>query len=168
MLKSKTLGLATAAGFQLAMASDYPIAMADTQFQLPGVSIGLPCTSPSVPVSRRLPPALAYRLLLTGEPIRADQLHGAVDVVPVPEHAESTDTAKAAFEKRVDDIIQRLANAPSQPQALGKWAYNAQLEMNQYQASGMASRMMALHAKTDDGKEGINAFLEKRSPVWVT
>ena len=124
-----SLGLATAAGFQLAMCTDYPISLADTKFQLPGMTIGLPCTSPATAVSRRVPPAVAYRMFMTGEPLRADQLHGAVDVVPVPEHAESTDTAKAAFEKRVGDVVQRLVSLPAQPQAFGKWAYWAQLQV---------------------------------------
>jgi enoyl-CoA hydratase/carnithine racemase len=150
------------------MATDYPIAMADTKFQLPGVSIGVPCTSPSVQVSRRVPPALVQRMLLTGESIRADQLFGAVDAVPVPEHAESTDTAKAAFEKRVEEVVQRLVSVPSQPQALGKFAYWAQLEMPPWRAIRVAGEIMQIHTTTEDGKEGIGAFLEKRSPNWKT
>jgi enoyl-CoA hydratase/carnithine racemase len=150
------------------MATDYPIAMADTKFQLPGVSIGVPCTSPSVQVSRRVPPALVHRMLLTCEHVRADQLFGAVDVVPVPEHAESTDTAKAAFEKRIKEVVERLVSVPSQPQALGKSAYWAQLEMASWRATRMAGELMQTHTANEDGKEGIAAFLEKRSPNWKT
>ena len=55
-------GLATAAGCQLAVTTDMPIACASTPFRLPGASMGLPCTSPSTAVSRRLGNAFTYRM----------------------------------------------------------------------------------------------------------
>jgi enoyl-CoA hydratase/carnithine racemase len=55
-------GLATAAGCQLALATDLPIAKAETQFRLPGASLGLPCTSPSTSASRRLGNSFTYRM----------------------------------------------------------------------------------------------------------
>ncbi|KAG6360962.1 hypothetical protein INS49_012030 [Diaporthe citri] len=173
-------GLATAAGFQLAMTADYPIALGSTMFQLPGMRIGLPCTSPATAVSRRLPAALAYRLFATGESISAGELGaGVLDVVPVPEHAESTDTAAVAFEARVEAVVSRLAEETAgQPQAFGKWAYWAQLAvdnrdegdfMDDYEAaSRWAGGVMAMHAQSEDANEGINAWKEKRKPEWKT
>lgn len=172
-------GLATAAGFQLAMTADYPIALGSTMFQLPGMRIGLPCTSPATAVSRRLPAALAYRLFATGESISAGELGaGVLDVVPVPEHAESTDTAAAAFETRVEAVVSRLAGGTAgQPQAFGKWAYWSQLaveirgerSMDDYEAaSHWAGVVMAMHAQSEDANEGINAWKEKRKPEWKT
>lgn len=173
-------GLATAAGFQLAMSTDYPIALGSTMFQLPGMRIGLPCTSPATAVSRRLPAALAYRLFATGESISAQELGaGVLDVVPVPEHAESTDTAAAAFEARVDEVVRRLADETAgQPQAFGKWAYWTQLAVNNrgeggfaddYEAAAhWAGGVMAMHAQSEDAKEGMSAFVEKKTPKWKT
>jgi enoyl-CoA hydratase/carnithine racemase len=182
-------GLATAAGFQLALTADLPIALASTRFQLPGMRIGLPCTSPVTAVSRRLPSALAYRLFATGESISAAELGGGVlDVVPVPEHAEATDTAAAAFEARVDGVVRRLAEETAgQPQAFGKWAYWTQLGIQQQQqhqqhsyaeaggfasdleaAAGWAGGAMAMHAQSEDAREGIGAWMEKRPPKWKT
>ncbi|KAH8773642.1 enoyl-CoA hydratase/isomerase [Diaporthe sp. PMI_573] len=174
-------GLATAAGFQLAMTTDFPIALGSTRFQLPGMQIGLPCTSPATAVSRRLPAALAYRLFATGESISASELGaGVLDVVPVPEHAESTDTAAHAFEARVEEVVRRLAEETAgQPQAFGKWAYWTQLGiergyakrgvMDEYGgAARWAGGVMAMHAQSEDAQEGISAWMEKRTPEWKT
>lgn len=155
------------------MSTDYPIALSNTPFRLPGASIGLPCTSPSTAVSRRLPAALTYRLLATAEPILAKDLQGAVDVVPVPEHAGASDMAAKAFEDRVATVIQRLAvDTAGQPQALGKWAFWTQLGMKgeggdgYEEAAAWAGRVMAVHARSEDAKEGIASFFAKQKPQW--
>lgn len=161
-------GLATAAGCQLALTTDIPIAAGSTQFRLPGASIGLPCTSPSTAVSRKLGAPFTYRMLALAEPVRADELPGgAVDVVADAE----------ALEKRVDEVVTKLSqHSGAQSQALGKWAYWTQLGLRGGDSGGdgyedavsWAGRMMALHARSDDAKEGISAFFEKRKPSFST
>ncbi|CAK4033098.1 Enoyl- hydratase domain-containing 3, mitochondrial [Lecanosticta acicola] len=162
-------GLATAAGAQLALSTDLPIAAADTPFQLPGASIGLPCTSPSTAVSRRLGPAFAYRMMALAEPMPADQLPGgAVGVVSGP----------GELERRVKQITAKLSDEyATQPQALGKWAFWTQMGMNGSKNGGdgyedavpLAARIMALHAKSADAREeGIGAIFEKQRPLWKT
>jgi enoyl-CoA hydratase/carnithine racemase len=162
-------GLATAAGAQLALTTDLPIAVASTQFRLPGATIGLPCTSPSTAVSRRLGSAFTYRMLALAEPVRADQLPGgAVEVVSDDE----------ALEQRIAKTVEQLATTSAQPQALGKWGYHTQLGLFGSSTAGggdgyedavaWAGRLMALHARSDDAREGIGAFLEKRRPSWKT
>lgn len=179
-------GLATAAGCQLALTADVAVALATTPFSLPGMAIGLPCSSPATALSRRVPPARAYRMFATAEPVVAADLGGAVDVVPVPDRADAAGAAAAAaFEARVDAVVRRLAEqSPAQPQALGKWAFWTQLGMGGGFGSGdeaasgeddpfqeaarWAGRVMALHARADDAREGIRAFLAKQTPQWVT
>ncbi|TDZ41208.1 Enoyl-CoA hydratase domain-containing protein 3 [Colletotrichum trifolii] len=166
-------GLATAAGLQLALSTDFPIALSTTEFRLPGASIGLPCTGPATAVSRRLSPGRTYRMLLTAEPVAADEMRDAVDVVQEPEHAESTDTAAAAFEGRVAEVVDGLARSAGQPTALGKWAFWTQVGMRgegdgYEEAAHWAGRVMALHARGADAQEGMAAFAEKRGPSWKT
>lgn len=162
-------GLATAAGLQLALSTDYPIALDNTEFQLPGSSIGLPCTSPSTIVSRRASPAQTYRMFLTAERVRAKDMKDAVDVVATPEHAESTDTAAAAFNARVEHIVGKLINTGGQSMALGKWAYWTQLGLKDVSdAATWAARAMVLHSKCTDAKSGMSAFLAKTKPEWTT
>ncbi|KPI35245.1 Enoyl-CoA hydratase domain-containing protein 3, mitochondrial [Cyphellophora attinorum] len=164
-------GLATAAGCQLALTTDLPIAKASTPFQLPGASIGLPCTSPSTAVSRKLGSnAFTYRMLALAEQVRADELPGqAVDVVK--------DDTEEAFEERVRQVVQRLVDLPAQPQAFGKWAFWTQVGIRGVeggQADGYedavswAGKVMALHARGEDAREGMASFAEKRRPQWKT
>lgn len=161
-------GLATAAGAQLAFTCDYPIAASTTRFQLPGASIGLPCTSPSTAVARRLGSAFTYRMLAMAEPVEAKNLPGgSVEVVE----------SESQIEDRVEHVVSRLADQTAgQPQAFGKWAYWTHLSFtganagaDGYEAAvSWAGRVMALHARSADAKEGINSFFEKRKPQWKT
>ncbi|KAI0449164.1 enoyl-CoA hydratase [Xylaria acuta] len=162
-------GLASAAGAQLALTTDLPVAIASAQFQLPGMSIGLPCTSPSTALSRKLGNAFTYRMFALAEPVRADELPaGAVETVP----------DEAALENRVSEIVNKLANHfPAQAQAMGKWAYWTQTAIqggrgdvidSYAMAADWAAVMMGVHTSTEDAKEGRKAFIEKRAPKWHT
>ena len=159
-------GLATAAGAQLAMTTDLPIAHASTQFRLPGSAMGFPCISPSTALSRKLGNAFAYGMFALTEAHRADELPGRP--LQVLDDDASLDDAVA------DLVTYYTLRTAGQPQAFGKWAYWTQVGLNSSGGDGYedavvwTGRVMALCAQTDDAKEGIDAFLEKRKPGWYT
>ena len=84
-------GLATAAGCQLVATCDLAIASETAGFATPGVHIGLFCTTPGVAVSRAVMPKKAMEMLLTGDPISAQEAleFGLVNRVVPPEEPGS-------------------------------------------------------------------------------
>jgi enoyl-CoA hydratase/carnithine racemase len=123
-------------------------------------------------------------MLATAEAVRADELNGALDVVPVPAPLKTAgpDVAGAeqeALESRVSAVVSQFAErTAAQPSALGKWAYWTQVGISGLHTSrggdgyedavNFTGRIMALHSQAEDAKEGIDAFLSKRTPSWRT
>lgn len=155
-------GLATAAGCQLALNTDIPVAQASTQFRLPGTATGFPCSSPVTAASRRLGDAFGYRMLSLAETSRADQLPaGSVDIVPEGED----------YEQRLMDVVTKFAEEmPPRPQALAKWAYWTQAGMKSGELGGdgmpeaasWSGRVMALHLETEEGKDSVESFFRRK------
>jgi short chain enoyl-CoA hydratase (EC 4.2.1.17) len=137
---------------------DLAVASEDARFATPGVKIGLFCSTPMVAVSRNLPRKKMMEMLLTGEPISAQEalLYGLVNRVVPRERLE--DETRALAEK--------IAAASPTVVRLGKQAFYRQLDLPQPQAYAYAQTVMTLNATLADAQEGICAFLEKRPPRW--
>src|ERR1051325_1642738 len=69
---AKVHAVATAAGCQLVAACDLAVAADSASFATPGVNIGLFCHTPQVALSRKIAPGHALQMLLTGEPVSAE------------------------------------------------------------------------------------------------
>jgi len=152
-------GVATAAGCQLVAACDLAVAAEDAVFATPGVKIGLFCTTPAVFLSRNVGRKKALEMLLTGEFMSAGDalLYGLVNrVVPPGELEEAT-------QKLAETIARHSPSAI----AVGKRAFYRQLNMEDFQALSYATEVISLNSTTEDAREGIGAFLEKREPKWT-
>jgi len=149
-------GYATAMGCALAAGCDLAIAADDALFQLPGAGRGAACISPAAVVGRFTGMRKCLEMVLTAEAISADQAEraGLVNrVVP----REELDSA-------VEKLAEKLAgNAPIALQ-MGKEAVYAMSGMERSQAYRYAVEMMSRNIDTEDGREGIASFLEKREP----
>jgi enoyl-CoA hydratase/carnithine racemase len=151
-------GMATAAGCQLACTCDLVVAAEDARFATPGVKIGLFCSTPMVALSRAVGRKKALEMLLTGEPISAQEAQAAGMVNRV--------VPAASLEGETRALAGKIAAASSFVVGLGKQAFYRQLEMPQPQAYGYAREVMSLNALAADAQEGMCAFLEKRAPRW--
>ena len=155
---AEVTGVATAAGCQLVASCDLAIAADTAQFSTPGVHIGLFCSTPMVALSRNVADKHAMEMLLTGDmtsAARAAEI-GLVNRVAAPEAL--TDATMA--------MARKIASKSSMTLATGKRAYYAQREMTMQKAYEYASAVMVDNMLAQDAREGIGAFIEKRSPNW--
>jgi enoyl-CoA hydratase/carnithine racemase len=151
-------GIATAAGCQLVSMCDLAVAVDTATFAMPGVNIGLFCSTPAVGVVRNIGRKRAMEMLLTGELIDAPTAlsWGLVNRV-VPEDQLDTEI------KRIADII--LARSSATIRA-GKQTFYRQVDHPLGAAYDVAGETMACNMLFEDAAEGIDAFLQKRPPNW--
>ena len=155
---AKVHGAAYAAGCQLVASCDLAYSTSDALFATPGVNIGLFCSTPMVAVSRKINRKPMMKMLLTGEPIKANYAKeiGLINDY-FPKSKLDTETLK---------IAKKIASKSNLTIKIGKQAFYKQLEMPLRKAYSYASKMMTLNMMAMDAKEGISAFLEKRQPNW--
>ncbi len=151
-------GIATAAGCQLVSMCDLAVAADSAAFALPGVNIGVFCSTPAVGVARNVGRKRAMEMLLTGEMIdaRTALAWGLVNRV-VPSDALDEEI------RHFTDII--LDRSPATIR-LGKQAFYQQIERPLEDAYRITSETMACNLLLDDAAEGMDAFLAKRPAVW--
>ena len=149
-------GLALGGGCELAMACDIRIASASARFGQPEIGLGI---MPGFGGTQRLPRLVgsnkALEMNLTGEPISADEAYefGLVNRV-VADH-ELLDAALAWARRLADQpprAVEAIKRASADPQL------DAGLEAEQAAFSDVFA--------TEDAREGVSAFLEKRRPRW--
>lgn len=155
---AKVRGVATAAGLQLVAAADLAVAAADARFATPGVNIGLWCHTPQVALSRAVARKHAFEMLSTGELFSAEHAHriGLVNRVVAP----------ADLDAAVDALARTVAAKSSYTLALGKQSFYRQAGFGLSDAYAYVSDLVEVNMLHPDAKEGIAAFVEKRSPVW--
>jgi len=151
-------GTATAAGCQLVATADLAIAASSATFATPGVNIGLFCSTPMVALARNVARKHAMEMLLTGAPITAAR---AAEIGLI-NRAVPADRLDAAIAELADAIGKKAAKVL----AIGKRAFYEQAEMPLAAAYAHTSAVMARNMLEPEAREGIDAFIEKRPPVW--
>ncbi len=152
-------GIATAAGCQLVAACDLAVAADDARFATPGVDIGLFCSTPMVAVSRNLPRKRVMEMLLTGE---------AMDAAEAAERGLVNRAVPAAeLDRAAAELAAKIAAKSPLTIAIGKEAFYRQIEMPLADAYAYTGEVMTRNMLARDAAEGIDAFIEKRAPVWT-
>jgi enoyl-CoA hydratase/carnithine racemase len=151
-------GVAAAAGCQLVAACDLAVAEEEALFSMPGVKIGLFCSTPVVFVSRAIGRKRAYEMAITGEFITAKQAYdwGLVNrIVPFDD-----------LERETTKLAKKIASYSLDALESGKRMFYRQISMPDFAALDYGTEVISLHSASEDAREGIAAFLEKREPVW--
>jgi enoyl-CoA hydratase/carnithine racemase len=151
-------GVAAANGAGLVAAADLAIVAEGTRIGTSAINVGLFCMGPAVPLSRCLGKKLSLEMLLTGDFIDAERAEriGLVNKV-VPQ------------EKLMDealDLAGKLASKSPIALQMGKQTYYTMSDMSFEKALEYSNEMFAELCITEDAIEGVNAFKEKRDPVW--
>ncbi len=152
-------GYALGGGFEMVLGCDIVIAAEEAQFGLPEPRVGrLALDGGMILLPRLIPKKLAMGLLLTGKRIgatEAAELGLINEVVP-------RDQLDEAVERWVDDI---LACAPLSLRAT-KQVMQRTAHLQPEEAHGQRLPALIEALDSEDGKEGVLAFQEKRKPVW--
>ena len=151
-------GAAAAAGCQLVAQCDLAVASEAAKFTTPGVTWGFFCSTPGVAVGRNLLRKHAMEMLLTGDVIGPQQAleWGLVNrVVPVEQ-----------LDAELEKLARQIAEKPPATVAAGKRAFYQQMDLGIARAYDMASNVIASSFAHPEGREGMQAFIEKRPPNW--
>ena len=111
-----------------------------------------------VAVSRNVSRKKTMKMLLTGEPITAKY---AKEIGLINDHFDNS-----KLEEEVLKLAEIIASKSNKVVKIGKKAFYKQLEMPLDEAYKYTSKIMTENMMVLDAKEGINAFLEKRTPNW--
>ncbi len=151
-------GIATAAGCQLVSMCDLAVAADTARFALPGVNIGVFCSTPAVGVARSVGRKRALEMLLTGTPIDAATAleWGLVNRVVPGDRLDA----------EVDELARALLARPAPVVANGKRTFYAQIDQPLDAAYAVAADAMVRDLSAPDAAEGIDAFMAKRKPEW--
>jgi enoyl-CoA hydratase/carnithine racemase len=151
-------GFAVANGAGLVAAADFAIMAEDAKLGTTAINVGLLCTGPIIPMSYGLGKKKTLEMLLSGDMIDAKEAErlGLVNKV-VP--AEKLEEETLAFAQKLID------KSPVAIQ-MGKNFYYQMIDMPFHQRFVLNSEVMTRLCTTEDALEGINAFIEKRKPIW--
>jgi enoyl-CoA hydratase/carnithine racemase len=152
-------GTCMAGGMGLLCMTDMAVAAEGALFGLPEVKVGVFPMQVLSLLQLTVPRRLVAEWCLTGEPFGAAEAMAAGLVNHVAPAAE--------LDAKVDWLVGRLVDKSPTAIRRGKYAMRAIHAMSFDEAIAYTEGQIALTAATEDAKEGIRAFQDKRKPVWT-
>lgn len=151
-------GHALAGGFGLAVACDITICVEDAKLGVPEINVGLWPMMITAAVGRAMPRKSALELMMTGRlltPTEALQLGAVSRVVSRPQ-----------LDDAVDETVGALIAKSSAALMLGRDAFYDTVDLDVDTALDRLQGGLTAISLTDDSREGVMAFVEKREPRW--
>ena len=151
-------GVAVANGAGLVAAADLAVAADTARMGLTAINVGLNCIGPVIPVSKSVGRKKALEMLFYGDLIKAPEAlaMGLINKVVAADDLEAETRSWAALLAQKSPLALQIA----------KEAFYAGADLKYDQAFEMMNEIFARLCTTEDGQEGVKAFLEKRTPVW--
>ena len=151
-------GYAVANGAGIIAACDLAIVAEGTKIGATAVNVGLFCMGPAVPMSRSLSRKRCLEMVMTGDMVDARDAErwGMVNkVVPLEKLEEETMA-----------LANKLASKSPLALQMGKEAFYGMADLEYGKALAYSNELFAELCMTEDAKEGVEAFLQKRKPQW--
>jgi enoyl-CoA hydratase/carnithine racemase len=152
-------GHALAGGFGLAVACDITVCVDDARLGTPEIDVGLWPMMITVPLIRAMPAKAVLELMMTGRIINPEEALrlGAVSRV----------VTRAELDPVVDEIVTGLAAKSPAVMMLGRDAFDGVVGVQVDAALEYLQVGLTAVALTEDSREGVAAFIEKRPPRWT-
>lgn len=152
-------GYALGGGFGLAMACDLVVTTSSAQFGTPEVNIGLFPMMIMPVLQRNIGRKKLLEMMYTGDKLRGDEAL-ALGMV---NYAVSVDQ----LDQTVNELTRKITRKSQVIYKLGREAFYTMADQSQPEALEYLQDMLSKNLHTADAKEGLQAFLEKRTPVWT-
>jgi isohexenylglutaconyl-CoA hydratase len=154
-------GAAIGGGLGLACVGDVTIVTRDARFRLSETSLGIPPAQIAPFVTERVGLTQARRLMLTGARFKGEEaVHYGIG------HILAEDTAD--MEAKCAQVLEQIALCAPGANAITKGIVFETTRRPRSDALDFASRGFASCMLSDEGREGVTAFVEKRKPTWAT
>jgi len=151
-------GYCLAGGMGLCLSSDVVVASEDALFGLPEIKRGLWPYMVTAVLIRNVGRKKAAELCMTGERISAAE----AERIGIVNHC----VPKQEFEEKVAAMARKLSSFSPAIMGLGKSSFYQIADMNLGDALRYLQSQLTINIQTEDLREGITAFMQKRDPVW--
>jgi len=151
-------GHALAGGFGLAAACDIVVAVEDALFGTPEINVGLWPMIITAILQRVMPRKAVLELMMTGRRITAEEAMrlGVVSRI----------VTRSELDPAVDEVVESLASKSAAVMRIGRTAFYDVEDLDLDSALQALMTGLAEVTRTEDAREGVRAFLEKRDPEW--